>query len=483
MENYPKMIISGEECDAVSGETMDVYNPATGDWLATVPMGGSADIDKASKAAEQASHDWRYLGFRERSNLLKRLSDVISDQAEKIALMDAKDSGNPLVEMRKDVHKAAAHVEYMTGLALEVKGETIPATTPNNIHMTLREPFGVVGRIMPFNHPAMFTIQHLVSPLVTGNTVILKPSEATPLSALYIVKLAQDILPAGVLNVVTGAGNAGSALVEDPRVRRLSFTGGPATGQKIMQGASGSGVLKHVTLELGGKNPMIVFPDVDEQKAADAVLAGMNFKRCLGQSCGSTSRVFIHKSKRKAVIDKVVASLQDMKPGNPSDENTEMGSLTSKRQYDKTVHYVNVAKQEGARLLHGGDTYAEESLNNGYFFKPTVFDEVTTDMTIAQEEVFGPVVSFIEWDDYDEMIKAVNSVAYGLTASIWTNDMNTILKTVPLVEAGFIWVNDVEKRYHGVPFGGTKDSGIGREHCLDELLSYTQLKSVNMLAN
>jgi betaine-aldehyde dehydrogenase len=340
------------------------------------------------------------------------------------------------------------------------------------------QPYGVVGRILPFNHPISFAAGKIAAPLVAGNTVVLKPAEQTPLSALLLGRIAEECLPPGVVNVVTGDGpNCGGALVRHRDVRRIAFTGGVPTGQAIMQAAG----IKAVSLELGGKNPLIVFPDVDLEKAAAAAVAGMNFTVSQGQSCGSNSRVFVHRDVEGRFMQAVVARIGRIKVGLAEREDTEMGPVVSRAQYERVMGYVESGKQEGTRLVAGGKHCSDPALARGYFIEPTVFDRVTHGMKIEQEEIFGPVMSVLAWHDREQMLREVNGVQYGLCANVWTRDISTALRLADEIDAGYVWINGHGgKRFKGAPFGGYKNSGIGREHSLDELLSYCQVKNVNV---
>jgi betaine-aldehyde dehydrogenase len=380
--------------------------------------------------------------------------------------------------MRVDVEMAATQLDYFAGLGAELKGETIPAGS-QTFSFTLREPFGVVGRIIPFNHPIMFAASRVAAPLVAGNTMILKPAEQTPLSALEMAHDAMEIFPPGVLNILSGDGpGAGAALVRHPAVRRIAFTGSAEVGREIMRAASDG--LKTISLELGGKNPMIVFPDADLDRAVASAVSGMNYTWCQGQSCGSTSRLFLHTEIHDAFLANLVEKVKRVHIGLPTDDATEMGCLVSRQQFDKVMSYIELGKKEGARLLTGGGRPANPSLQAGLFIEPTIFDGVDYRTRLAQEEIFGPVQCVIPWRDPEELIRMVNGIQYGLTASIWTRDFPTAYRIASQIEAGYLWINDSSKHFLGVPFGGYKQSGLGREECLSDLLSYTQVKSVNV---
>jgi betaine-aldehyde dehydrogenase len=388
-------------------------------------------------------------------------------------MLDAIDSGNPFTAMIDDAKKGAGLHEYFCGLGMEIKGETIP-TPGGGLDYTRPQPFGVVGRIIPFNHPISFAAGKIAPALVAGNTVVLKPADQTPLSALWMGTLANEFFPPGVVNIVTGDGpTCGGALVAHRDVRRIAFTGSVETGRAIMAAAG----IKTVSLELGGKNPLIVYPDVDVEKAAAAAVAGMNFTVSQGQSCGSNSRVFVHRKIHDAFVAAVLARAAKIRIGLPELEDTDMGPVVSRRQYERVMRYIESGRKEGAKLVRGGGKVPA----HGFFVDVTIFDGVTHGMAIEREEIFGPVMSILGWDDDAQMLKEVNDTDYGLCANIWTNDISTALRLADAVEAGYVWINGHgNKRYKGAPFGGFKDSGVGREHSVHELLSYTQVKNINI---
>ena len=470
-------LIGGELTGAESGKTFPTINPATGEKLADVPDCDERDVNRAVEAAQKACPAWRRLTPLERASYCRRFAARLRERAETYAMLDALDGGNIIRSLRQDVEHAARWHEYFTGLATELKGETIPANA-QTFNFTLREPFGVVGRIVPFNHPIMFAASRLAAPLVAGNTVVLKCAEQTPLSALEMAHDLKELFPPGVVNVLSGDGpKAGAPLVRHPDVRRVAFTGSVEVGRQILRDAADG--LKTVSLELGGKNPMIIFPDVDLEKAVASAFQGMNYS-WQGQSCGSTSRLFLHDSIHDEFLERLAERAQAVRIGMPTDDAAEMGCLVSERQFDKVMAYIELGKKEGARLVAGGGRPSNPELQRGFFVQPTIFDQVDYRMRLAQEEIFGPVQSVIRWRKTDELAAMANSVPYGLTASIWTRDFATAYRLAQEIEAGFIWINDSSRHFQGVPFGGYKQSGLGREECLAELLSYTQIKSVNV---
>ena len=473
------MLIGGKLVASESGRWMDSVNPATEEVIGRTPQGTAKDVNLAVEAAEKAQPEWAALPVSKRADYLHKLSDGMAKRADEILRVEVMDTGNTIFKMRDDVGKAIGQLKFFAGLGYETKGQSVPST-PANMHFTLREPYGVVGRIIPFNHPISFAASRMAAPLIAGNTIVEKPSEQSPLSASILAEIAADVMPPGVVNIVTGHGReAGDALVRHPRVKRIAFIGSVQTGMAIQRSAAEVAV-KHVTLELGGKNPMIVFPDADYKKALAGAVAGMNFAWS-GQSCGSTSRLFIHESLYDKFLADLVAQVGKMKIGDPLAEDSKMGPMNSKAQYEKVMHYIKAGKEDGARLMTGGKRPEGDLFKKGYWIEPTVFAEVKRGMRIAQEEIFGPVLSVFKWKDVDEVIAVANSTEYGLTAAIWTRDINTAMTTARKVQSGHIWINGVSGHFKGMPFGGFKNSGIGREEGIEELLSYTEEKAIHIM--
>jgi betaine-aldehyde dehydrogenase len=459
-----------------NSRSVEQFSPGTGESLGLVPDCGAEDIDAAVKAAKAAFKDWRRVPPLERAKMLREIARILRENAAELAMIDAADCGNPLTMAHGDANSAAAQMEFFAGLVTEMKGHSIPMG-PDRVNFSVREPLGVVGRIVPFNHPFMFIAGKASAPLAAGNTVVMKPPEQAPLSSMRLAELIDGLLPPGVFNLVPGGKEAGAALASHPDVAKIALIGSAPTGRAVMRAASDT--LKKVLFELGGKNALIAYPDADPDAVARGLIGGMNFTWC-GQSCGSTSRAFIHEDIHDAVLERVRAHIVQWIPGIPTDPSTKMGSLVSKVQFDRVMTYIASAKTEGARLIHGGGPPSDPKLANGFFIEPTIFADVTPQMRIFNEEIFGPVVGLIRWSDEASMFEQVNAVEYGLTASIWTNDLIRAHRAAAEVEAGYIWVNDTTKHFLGAPFGGYKQSGIGREECLEELLSFTQEKNINI---
>jgi acyl-CoA reductase-like NAD-dependent aldehyde dehydrogenase len=472
------MLIGGERRPANSGETIDAHNPATGELIARFPRGDATDVDAAVQAAQAAHPAWRATLATERAACVLHLADLVVEHAEELAQLDVADNGSPIREMRNDAHIAVAQMRYFAGLALQLRGETID-TGSDRINYTVPEPFGVVGRIIPFNHPLMFAAEKIAAPLIAGNTVVLKPSEHTSLSALRLARLISIAFPAGVVNIVSGYGQeAGDALVVHPAVRRLAFIGSVAIGLTIQRRAAEQ-VVKTVSLELGGKNAMAVFPDADLNAAIDGAVRGMNFT-WQGQSCGSTSRLLVHESLHDEFVERLASRLSSLRAGSPAEESTDTGAIVHRAQYEKVLSYLDLGREEGARVVVGGGAVDDPSLAGGMFIAPTLFDGVRPDSRLAQEEIFGPVLATMTFRDYDEAIRIANSVSYGLTASVFTRDLATAHRYARDVEAGYVWVNDASRHFLGAPYGGVKNSGVGREEGAEELYSYAQPKNVNV---
>ena len=472
------MYIGGEFVPSDSGEWMDSVNPATGEVHGRVPAGTPTDVDRAVQSARAAQPAWAATHVFERGAILRRLADAIQARTDVLEL-EAADTGNTIASLGRDLDLAAQYLTFVAGLGMEIKGESVPAT-PDNIHFTMREPYGVVGRIVPFNHPFLFAAAHLGAPLIAGNGVVLKSPDQSPLSAKIMAEICHDILPRGLVNFVSGVGTVvGDAIVRHPQVPRIGFTGSVQTGMAIQRSAAEVAV-KHVSLELGGKNPFIAFPDADPGKVADAAVAGMNFSWS-GQSCGSTSRLMLHESIYDDVVARIAAQVSAIQPGDPLDPASGMGPVNSEPHYRRILEIIESAKEQGATVIAGGGKPAGEAFESGFWVEPTVFGDVTMQMRVARDEIFGPVLAVMKWRDEDEVIAMANELDLGLTAAVWTNDLHRAMHSVRRLESGLVWINGVGRHYLGTGFSGWKDSGLGREECLEEVQSYTRTKAVHVI--
>jgi aldehyde dehydrogenase (NAD+) len=471
-----KLLINNEWRDASSGKSMDVVNPATEEVIATVAAADKSDLDAAVAAARAALNGpWGRMSARDRGKLVSKLADRLVERADEVARLETLHNGKPIFESRQiEIPAAAECLEYYAGWADKVMGETIPVRG-NYLTYTLREPLGVVAAIVPWNFPLLLAVWKVAPALATGNVVILKPASQTPLTALALGQLAVDVgLPPGVLNVITGSGaTVGQAIVEHPGIDKIAFTGDTTTGKGIMRAAADT--LKKITLELGGKSPNIVLPDADLDAALRGATTGIFYGK--GEVCAAGSRLLVDKSIKDQFMEKLAARAKKMVAGDPLDPKTRYGSLASKKQLETVQRYVDVAKKEGASLVAGGDR-ADIGTGKGYFFQPTIFDNVTPQMTIAREEIFGPVLATIEFSDIDEAIARANDTQYGLAAAVWTRDVKKAHYVARRLQAGTVWINTYNVYDTAAPFGGYKASGFGREMSAHAIEHYTQVKSV-----
>src|SRR5438552_6470355 len=415
------------------GRGIPITCPATGEAVGTAVDATVEDVDRAVTAARAAFLLWRDTPAQQRAKAIRKASAILRQHAEELAYLDAVDGGNPLTAMLYDVEISADYMDYFAGLVTEMKGSTIPIGE-GTLNYTLREPLGVVARIGAFNHPLLFVAGKCGAPLATGNTLIVKAAEQTPLTALRVAELWEGVFPPGVFNVLTGARDAGAALVAQRRVAKIGFIGSVTAGLAVMSAAGAT--LKALTLELGGKNALIACADAPPAEVADGVVRGMNFRYVTGQSCNSTSRVYLHSDIHDATLPEIVKRVSQLKVGLPTERDSEVGCLSSQAQFDKTMSYIKLGLGGGARLPCGGKRPADPKLAHGLFVEPTVFADVTDDMRIAREEIFGPVVSILRWRDEDDVLKRVNALEYGLTASIWTHDLDRAHRLASRVQAG-----------------------------------------------
>ncbi|MEU7881427.1 aldehyde dehydrogenase family protein [Microbispora bryophytorum] len=468
------MLIDGALVPASNGDTYETFSPASGKSLGFVPAATSDDVDRAVASGKRAYLDWAAAAPAERAKVLRKMAATLREHRDELGLLDAQDGGNPVTAMKGDVDLAAELLEVFADWAMNLGGETVVGR-PNMLHYTVREPYGVVARLIPYNHPLMFAASRIAAPLLAGNAVVLKAPDQTPLSALRMAELFAPLVPPGVLSVLSGFGvTAGAAMVAHPDVRRIAFTGSVPTGQTILQSAARAGI-KNTTLELGGKNPMVVLEDADPAVAAAGAITGMNFHWTAGQSCGSTSRLLVHRSLVDEVVERVAAGAKTVRMGDPLDPETEMGAMVTPQHRDRVMGFVERAKGEGLRAVAGGGASLK-----GAFVEPTVFADVPPTAEIFNEEIFGPVLSVTAFDTEDEAIGLVNDSPLGLTASLWTQDVAKAHILARKVEAGYVWLNTSSRHFVGLPFGGVKNSGLGREEHVEELLSFTQVKAVSL---
>ncbi|MCH1627947.1 aldehyde dehydrogenase family protein [Ferdinandcohnia quinoae] len=469
-----KLFINGEFVESISGKTFDTFNPATGEVLASVYEAGPEDIDLAVKAARKAFDEgpWKKMSAASRSRIMYKLADLMEEHKDELAQLETLDNGKPIRETSNaDIPLAIEHMRYYAGWSTKIVGQTIPVSGPF-LNYTRHEAVGVVGQIIPWNFPLLMAMWKLGAALASGCTVILKPAEQTPLSALYLAELAAEAgFPPGVLNIVPGFGeSAGQPLVDHPQVDKIAFTGSTEVGKMIMARASKS--LKRVTLELGGKSPNIILPDADMTKAIPGALNGVMFNQ--GQVCCAGSRVFIQKKQFDNVVADMVSHAEKIKQGAGIHGDTEIGPLVSIEQQNRVLSYIEKGKSEGAELVVGGTQPYEA----GYFVSPTIFANVNDEMTIAKEEIFGPVISAMPYEDLDELIARANNSDYGLAAGVWTRDVAKAHYISNNLRAGTVWVNCYNAFDAASPFGGYKQSGFGREMGSYALDNYTEVKSV-----
>lgn len=478
LRNPKRLLIGGQWVEAASGKTFETLNPATGDVLVQVAEGGQEDVNRAVQAARKAFEGpWSQITPAERSRLIWKLADLIEEHADSLAQLETLDNGKPfVVARREDLGQTIDLFRYYAGWPTKILGDTVPVSIPNIFGYTRREPVGVCAAIVPWNYPLNMAAWKLAPALATGCTVVLKPAEQTPLSALLLGQLVLEAgIPAGVVNVVTGFGEAGAALSAHMDVDKVAFTGSTEVGRLILQ-AAGKSNLKKVSLELGGKSPNIIFADADLEAAKVGAAGGIFYN--MGQDCTAGTRVFVEQQIYDEVAQSLVENGRRLKMGNGLDPSTDMGPLISKEQLERVSSYIHIGDQEGAHALSGGKRVSTGELARGYFFEPTVFTNVDNTMRIAQEEIFGPVVSVISFKEVEDVIEQGNAVSYGLGAGIWTNNLQKAHKVAAALKAGSVWVNIYNTNDPAMPFGGYKQSGIDREMGFEAIQLYTEVKSV-----
>lgn len=471
-----KLFIDGKWVDAVTGETFESINPADETVNGIVAKGSAEDIDLAVKAARKAfeSGPWKEMAPSDRGRLLYKAAQALWEKADELAEIESRDNGVTIRDNKFIAMPAMIDVlEFYAGLANKIQGETL-ASPSHRLNFTLKEPLGVIGAIIPWNFPLMLTMWKLAPALAAGNTIVIKPSEFTPISILEMVKIFQEVgIPDGVINVVTGDGrDAGNALASHPDVDKVAFTGSTVTGKLVMQAASKN--LTPVSLELGGKNPNIIFNDANIENAVKGSMLGIYLAQ--GQVCASGSRLYVQESIYDKFMEAFTERTKRLRVGDPLDPDTQLGPQVSKQQLEKIEHLVAAGREEGAKVILGG----ERSSEKGYFYSPTILENVTTDMRVAREEIFGPVLSVIRFKDEDDVIEKANDTLYGLTAGVWTENLKRAHKMIRGLKAGTVYVNTMSMLDSNAPFGGMKQSGFGRELGIEALNLYTQTKHVWM---
>jgi aldehyde dehydrogenase (NAD+) len=471
-----KHFVGGEWITGDSGETFPSIDPTTGETLVTVHEGSKEEVDHAVDAAWDGYHErWADTTPATRQQLLQQMADRLEERAEEFATIEVLDNGKPITEARQDIELAVEHLRYFAAASRTLEGKTVPH---GDLHIqTIREPYGVVGAIVPWNFPLLLAVWKLAPALAAGTAIVLKPAEQTPVSLLTYIREIEDILPDGVVNVVTGFGpEAGAPLVSHERVPKVAFTGSTEVGQGVMKAAANS--VSDITLELGGKSPLVIAPDADPGTAADIAVDAMFFNG--GECCSAGTRLLVHDSVADEFVPAFLDRVRDLEMGDPLEDSTDLGPQVSRTEVEKTLHYLNLAQESEATIMQGGGTVEEGLLADGCFVEPTVVSDVDTAHPVVQQEIFGPVEVLIDWSEYDELVDLANDVDYGLAAGVVTDDISFAHKIARDLKAGTIWVNTFNQLPPGQPFGGYKQSGIGREGAMETLQAYTQTKSIAM---
>jgi len=471
------LYIGGDWSETASGETFETRDPTTGQPLAEIPAGSAEDVDRAVDAAWTAYDErWSEAEPADRQRLLEAMAARVEEKAEEFARLESLDNGKPITEARIDMGLVVDHFRYFAGAARINEGITMPSNGARHVE-TIREPYGVVGQIIPWNFPLLMAAWKLGPALSAGNAVVLKPAEETPLTILKLMNEIDDVLPDGVVNVVTGFGpDAGAPLSKHPDVRKLAFTGSTAVGREVMKAAADT--VTDITLELGGKSPLIVYPDADLDRAVETTILAIFFNT--GECCCAGSRLFVHSDIKDEFLDRLANAAEDLTVGDPLLESTDLGPKVTEEQVERTMSYIEEARDAGATFVTGGDQPGGDgALADGCFVEPTLIADLDHDNRAVQEEIFGPVQEVFEWTDYDEMMEQANDVEYGLAAGVITSDVKKAYRTAKDLEAGNIWINSYNDFPAGQPFGGYKQSGIGRETAFEAVEHYTQTKTLN----
>ncbi len=473
-----RLYIGGAYVDATGGETFDTLDPATGETLATVQQATAADVDRAVQSARDGQREWAALTAMQRSRILRRAVEILRERNDELAALETRDTGKPIAEtLAVDIVTGADVIEYYAGLATVIEGQQIPLR-PSSFVYTRREPLGVCAGIGAWNYPIQIACWKSAPALAAGNAMIFKPSEITPLSALKLAEIYTEAgVPAGVFNVVQGDGRVGAMLAAHPDIEKISFTGGVETGKKVMS-LAGASSLKEVTMELGGKSPLLGFEDANLERAADIAMSANFFSS--GQVCTNGTRVFVQRSVLERLEALVLERVKRIRVGAPTDARTNFGPLVSAAQLQKVLGYIETGVQEGARLVAGGKRISEGHFGNGQYVEPTVFTGCRDDMRIVREEIFGPVMSILVFDEEDEAISRANKTAYGLAAGVVTENLSRAHRVIHRLEAGICWINTWGESPAEMPVGGYKQSGVGRENGITTLEHYTRIKSVQV---
>lgn len=472
-ESYD-LFVDNAALQSASGDTLTCVSPINGEILTVVPDANEEDVDKAVQAARRALPAWSQTPARKRQKLLDAFADILVANVDRIAWLETVNTGKPWRESRANVLTAADRLRYYAGACRALEGSSLPVSR-SVISLGERTPLGVIGIIGAWNFPLNMFVGKIAPALATGNTIVYKPAETTPITTLEIAALAAEIFPPGVINIVTGAGETtGAAMAQHPGIRKISLTGSTDTGRIVMKLASST--LKRLTLELGGKNAQIVFPDADLDRAAQGILLGAFLNQ--GQVCTAGSRIFAHRDIAGELKARLLALLPKLRIGDPFDEQTQIGTLISQAHLDHVRNYIDIGRAEGARIAHGGDILAVDGFPKALFVQPTLFDQVEPEMRIAQEEIFGPVAAMIEWSDEAEMLASVNAIEQGLAAGVWTQSLSRAHETARAIEAGRVWVNCYNLFPSGAAFGGSKGSGFGREDAFETMFEFTEVKNI-----
>lgn len=478
-DNHYGHFIDNQWVNGESGETIDSTNPANGAFLTKIPRGTAGDVDRAVQAAARAFKTWGKTSPAERANALLKIADLLEADAERFVTLESMDVGKPIREARVDVPLAIDHFRYFAG-AIRSHSDEASMLDHQTMSLTLSEPLGVVGQVIPWNFPLLMAAWKIAPAIAMGNTVVIKPSEMTPVTILELAKIFAKVLPAGVVNIVTGLGTeVGQAILDHPQVAKLAFTGSTRIGE-VVAAAAAKRIIP-ATLELGGKSANIIFPDANWDRAVEAAALGILWNQ--GEVCESGSRLFVHESIYERFVGELKERFEKVRVGNPLDPNTQMGAQVSQIQTDRIMGYIELAKEEGARILTGGERLTGGEYDAGFFIKPTIIVDVRNDMRVAQEEIFGPVVTVLPFKDEDEVVALANASDYGLAGAVWTQDINRAIRVARAIETGRMWVNTYHDIPAHAPFGGYKKSGLGRETHKSMLDAYSEKKNIYISLN